>query len=87
MTVPTVSTGRRRACRRAAQKRERRPQKSSDESLAPPEQAGDPSSSTEELLARLEQLHVEYDAGGVSFDDFDAEKTTLLDAVALRLAQ
>lgn len=36
-----------------------------------------------ELLKRIEAVHERYDAGMISFIDFEAEKTELLDRLAL----
>ena len=47
----------------------------------------DDSSSTEQLIARMEALHADYDAGKLSFEDFEEQKSSLLDRIAIRLAQ
>lgn len=71
---------------KAQAKRARRDSKpSEDETAAPP--VDDDGTSAAELLERLEALHAEFDAGRVTFDDFEAEKSELSDRIALRLSQ
>ena len=43
--------------------------------------------STEQLLQEMEALHADYDAGRVSFEDFEERKSALMDRIAVRLAQ
>ena len=38
--------------------------------------------STEALLKRIETLHEDYDAGRISFEDFDEQKSELVDKLA-----
>jgi hypothetical protein len=73
---------------KAAAKRERRQERSSGGN----EDTGDEARpaeelSTEQLLERIETLHAAYDAGELSFEDFDEQKSELVDRIALRLAQ
>jgi hypothetical protein len=74
---------------KAAAKRERRQDRSSDARLddAGTGSADDDDLTTEQLLARIEELHADYDAGTVSFEEFDEQKSELVDRIALRLAQ
>jgi len=71
---------------KAAAKRERRQDRSTDpgETTDVPR---DEDLTTEQLVARIEALHADYDAGNVTFEDFDEQKSDLLDRIALRLAQ
>jgi hypothetical protein len=42
---------------------------------------------TQELLLRMETLHANYDAGTLTFEEFEDQKSELLDRIAIRLAQ
>jgi gas vesicle protein GvpG len=71
---------------KAAAKRARRQDKSDDD----PEDAAPTATehlSTEVLLQRLETLHEDYDAGRISFEDFDAQKADLVDRLAICLSE
>lgn len=73
---------------KAAAKRARRQGQSTDfDGPEPTVEVTDDASSTEQLIARMEALHADYDAGKVSFDDFEEQKSALLDRIAIRLAQ
>ncbi len=71
---------------KAAAKRERRQERAQGPTDSPEPRDTD-ELSTEQLLARIEMLHADYDAGTVSFEDFDLQKAELLDQIALRLAE
>ena len=73
---------------KAAAKRERRQERSSGggEDTVDETDAGE-DLATEQLLERIETLHAAYDAGELSFEDFDEQKSELFDRIALRLAQ
>ena len=71
---------------KAAAKREKRQDKTSDDQVEVADAPFD-AESTEALIARMEELHANYDAGRVSFEDFDEQKAELLDRIALKLAQ
>ena len=71
---------------KAAAKRERR-QERAQGTFDEPEARDEDELSTEQLLARIEALHADYDAGSLSFEDFDLQKAELLDRIALRLAE
>ena len=43
--------------------------------------------STEQLLQEMETLHATYDAGQLEFEDFEEQKSTLMDRIAVRLAE
>jgi len=72
---------------KAAAKRERRQDRSSDVTMTETETEDDDDLTTEQLLQRIEDLHASYDAGTVSFEEFDEQKSELVDRIALRLAQ
>lgn len=72
---------------KAAAKRERRQDRSTDEATDEPDGRDADDLTTEQLLARIEALHADYDAGTVSFEDFDLQKADLLDRIALKLAE
>ena len=72
---------------KAAAKRERRQDRSTDSPSDEIDAADDDDLPTEQLLARIEELHADYDAGTVSFEEFDEQKSALVDRIALRLAQ
>jgi hypothetical protein len=70
---------------KAAAKRERRQDKGAevDEDVA----SDDDDATTEQLVERIQELHAEYDAGRISFEDFDEQRAVLTDRIALRLAE
>jgi hypothetical protein len=72
---------------KAAAKRERRQDRSPDDPLEEGDESRSEELTTEELVARIETLHADYDAGTVSFEEFDEQKSDLLDRIALRLAE
>ena len=73
---------------KAAAKRERRQDRSTDAvETTDADAPTDEDLTTEQLVARIEALHADYDAGNVTFEDFDEQKSDLLDRIALRLAQ
>ena len=72
---------------KAAAKRERRQDRSPDEPLDGELTADGEELTTEELVERIEALHADYDAGTLSFEDFDEQKSALLDRIAIRLAE
>jgi hypothetical protein len=72
---------------KAAAKRARRQGQTGFDGPEPAVEVADDESSTEQLIARMEALHADYDAGKVSFDDFEKQKSALLDRIAIRLAQ
>lgn len=69
---------------RAAAKRERRAARAQDESSIP---AAVDNATTEDLLQQLKQLHDDFDADLIAFDDFDVQKQALLARIADGLAQ
>lgn len=40
---------------------------------------------TEQLIARMDSLHEAFDAGEIAFEEFDEQKSELLDKIALSL--
>ena len=72
---------------KAAAKRERRQERSTEDDLVQASTDLDDDLTTEQLVQRIEALHADYDAGTVTFEEFDEQKAELLDHIALRLAQ
>ena len=72
---------------KAAAKRERRQERSTEDDLVQASTDFDDDLTTEQLVQRIEALHADYDAGTVTFEEFDEQKAELLDRIALRLAQ
>jgi hypothetical protein len=72
---------------KAAAKRARRQDKSDDEPEATTPEGSDGQFTTESLLKRIETLHEDYDAGRISFEDFDEQKSELVDRLAICLAE
>ncbi|HWS46285.1 MAG TPA: hypothetical protein VN636_10520 [Acidimicrobiia bacterium] len=72
---------------KAAAKRERRQERSTEDDLVQASTDLDDDLTTEQLVQRIEALHADYDAGTVTFEEFDEQKAELLDRIALRLAQ
>jgi len=71
---------------KAAAKRARRQDRDGDPDVEIADTV-DTDESTEQLLAKIEALHARYDEGSVSFEDFEEEKSSLLDRIAVRLSQ
>ena len=71
---------------KAAAKRARRQDKS-DEPEVTTSEGNDGAFTTESLLKRIETLHEDYDAGRISFEDFDEQKSELVDRLAICLAE
>jgi hypothetical protein len=71
---------------KAAAKRARRFDKSSDDEEVDSPTSGD-GATTEELVHRMETLQATYDAGNLAFEEFDAQRSELLDRIALQLAE
>ena len=70
---------------KAAEKRERRQDRSSDAGATSPGDGGD-DLTTEQLLAQVESLHARFDEGSIPFEEFDEQKSELLDRIAVKLA-
>ena len=70
---------------KAAAKREKRQDKTNDEQVEVADVPFD-AESTEALIADGD-CDANYDAGRVSFEDFDEQKAELLDRIALKLAE
>ncbi|MBI2167933.1 MAG: hypothetical protein HYU28_00300 [Actinobacteria bacterium] len=66
---------------KAAAKRAQR-QRRSDEPEVDEDEPEAPTESAEVLIGRLARLHEQYDAGEISFVDFDARKAELSDQIA-----
>jgi len=72
---------------KAAAKRARRQDKSEDDPEVTTSEGGGGEFTTESLLKRIEALHEDYDAGRISFEDFDEQKSELVDRLAICLAE
>jgi hypothetical protein len=72
---------------KAAAKRARRQDKSDDPEVEASETHEDGEFTTEGLLKRIETLHEDYDAGRISFEEFDEQKSELVDRLAISLAE
>jgi hypothetical protein len=70
---------------KAAEKRARRLEKGSDGVDEAP--VPDDGTTTDQLLQQIEALHASFDAGSLSFEDFEERRTELVDQLAIRLAQ
>jgi hypothetical protein len=71
---------------KAAEKRARRLEKASDDAVETPA-IDDDGTTTDQLLQRIEALHASFDAGTLSFEDFEQQRSELVDQLAIRLAQ
>ena len=72
---------------KAAAKRERRQGGKSDDAIEQEVVASEyDGETTEALLQRIEDLHTRYDAGELSLEDFEEQRSALVDAVAIRLS-
>jgi hypothetical protein len=72
---------------KAAAKRARRQDKSEDDPEVTTTEGNDGGFTTVALLKRIETLHEDYDAGRISFEDFDEQKSELVDRLAICLAE
>ncbi len=72
---------------KAAAKRARRQDKSDDDPEVEASEETGGEFTTESLLKRIETLHEDYDAGRISFEDFDEQKSVLVDRLAICLAE
>ena len=72
---------------KAAAKRARRQDKSEDDPEITTTESNEGGFTTESLLKRIETLHEDYDAGRISFEDFDEQKSELVDRLAICLAE
>ncbi len=71
---------------KAAAKRERRLDKSPDEETDVIE-FDENSATTEQLIERIAAMHEQYDAGQLSFEAFDEEKSELMELLTVRLSE
>ncbi|MFM7224888.1 MAG: hypothetical protein ACKOBG_06945 [Actinomycetota bacterium] len=69
---------------RASAKRERRAERAQAEA---DEIVIDDGVTAEDLLERMREIHAAYDAGEMSFEDFDTERSELTDRIAEILAR
>ena len=63
---------------RAAAKRERRQGRSSEPSEAPASTGPESEDTTSEVLERLASVHEQYEAGRISYEEFEERKAELL---------
>jgi len=70
---------------KAAAKRARRQEKTTDEDVET--STDEDPTTTEQLVKRIEALHVSFDEGTLSFEDFEQQRSELVDELAIRLAQ
>jgi hypothetical protein len=71
---------------KATAKRERRLDKSPDEDVETIE-FDENSATTEELIERIAAMHEQYDAGQITFEAFDEEKSELMALLTARLSE
>ncbi|HUI48438.1 MAG TPA: hypothetical protein VL119_07060 [Acidimicrobiia bacterium] len=71
---------------KAAAKRERR-QDRSDEDETGTVAFDENSATTEELIERIAAMHEQFDAGEITFEVFDEEKTELMALLTARLSE
>ena len=71
---------------KAAAKRERRQDRSPDDETNLPE-FDENSATTDELIERIAAMHEQYDAGQLSFEAFDEEKSELMALLTARLSE
>jgi hypothetical protein len=71
---------------KAAAKRERRQSRTDEDGTEGPE-FDENSATTDELIERIAAMHEQYDAGKMSFEDFDEEKTELMALLTARLSE
>jgi hypothetical protein len=72
---------------KATAKRERRHDKSPDEDEETGPEFDENSATTEELIERIAAMHEEFDAGRMTFEAFDEEKTELMALLTVRLSE
>jgi hypothetical protein len=70
---------------KAAAKRERRQDRTETESEAM--EFDENTATTDELIERIAAMHEQYDAGEISFEAFDEEKTELTALLTARLSE
>jgi hypothetical protein len=72
---------------KAAAKRERRQDKSPDEEAEAGPEFDENSATTEELIERIAAMHEQFDAGRITFEAFDEEKSELMALLTARLSE
>jgi hypothetical protein len=72
---------------KATAKRERRQDKSPDDDAATGPEFDENSATTDQLIERIAAMHEEYDAGRMTFEAFDEEKTELTALLTARLSE
>ena len=71
---------------KAAAKRERRQDRSPEDAVGAPE-FDENSATTEELIERIAAMHEQFDAGRITFEAFDEEKSELMALLTARLSE
>ena len=72
---------------KAAAKRERRQDRANDDTESGAMEFDENTASTDELIERIAAMHEQYDAGQISFEAFDEEKTELMALLTARLSE
>ena len=72
---------------KAAAKRERRQDRSTEEDGSKLPEFDENSATTDELIERIAAMHEQYDAGQISFEAFDEEKSELMALLTARLSE
>jgi hypothetical protein len=72
---------------KAAAKRERRQDRANDTESDDATSFDENTATTDELIERIAAMHEQYDAGEISFEAFDEEKTELMALLTARLSE
>jgi hypothetical protein len=72
---------------KAAAKRERRQDRANDDTESEAIVFDENTATTDELIERIAAMHEQYDAGQISFEAFDEEKTELMALLTARLSE
>jgi len=72
---------------KAAAKRERRQDRANDTESEDATSFDENTATTDELIERIAAMHEQYDAGEISFEAFDEEKTELMALLTARLSE
>jgi hypothetical protein len=72
---------------KAAAKRERRQDRANDDTESGAMEFDENTATTDELIERIAAMHEQYDAGQITFEAFDEEKTELMALLTARLSE
>ena len=72
---------------KAAAKRERRQDRANDDTESDASPFDENTATTDELIERIAAMHEQYDAGEISFEAFDEEKSELMALLTARLSE